>query len=226
MDISSSAIQFYQHQTCQEVAYLEERIERVRSRVESVKKYYEGVIEQFKKEIIALETKLENSNNSFSMFNNSFGDDIKADLTFPPSLGIGSSWSRESIIGENSWEMKNSSEEDTAGLNFPEESFFNWGHGVSDLGRGDGTRPFKLVRTEINEQNRVEVNGQNMMYMERSSEVDNLNNTRTTTTRSAQSSYSQLPMLLGKTRSATRLNQRGKGSSTTEQLVPYSNIRF
>ena len=97
MEISSSAIQFYQHQTSQEVAFLEERIERVMGRVESVKQYYEGVIEQFKREISTLEAKLENrSNSSSNMFNSSEGEesrkmgDIQADLGVPPSLGVGS----------------------------------------------------------------------------------------------------------------------------------------
>ena len=78
---------------------MEERIERVMGRVESVKQYYEGVIEQFKKEISSLKAKQENSSssfNSFNIFNSSEGEetrkmgDIQANLGVPPSLSVGS----------------------------------------------------------------------------------------------------------------------------------------
>ena len=75
---------------------MEERIERVMGRVESVKQYYEGGIEQFKKEISSLKTKQENSSSSFNIFNSSEGEetrkmgDIQADLGVPPSLSVGS----------------------------------------------------------------------------------------------------------------------------------------
>lgn len=244
MEISSSAIQFYQHQTSQEVAYLEERMKRVMGRVESVKQYYEGVIKQFKREISELEAKIENTNtttsSSFNILNSSeveetrkIGDIQQVDLGVPSSLSVGGGWSNfGGSSGENSWEI-NSPPQQESGFNFGDDlpHCFNYGTGVGDHGGvgGVGARPYKLVRTEITEQNKVEVDGQNMMFMERSSVVDNLNSTKTTT-RSAKSSYTQLPLLLsrlvGKTRSAPRLDQRAKGNLSFKQLVPYSSRRF
>jgi len=249
MEISSSAIQFYQHQTSQEVAYLEERIERVMGRVESVKQYYEGVIEQFKREISALEAKLENTSSSFNMFNSSEGEETRkmgdiqqVDLGVPSTLSVGGGWRNlGESSGENSWDIDSPQQQQEAGFNFGDDPTHLFNLGVGDqgggggggglVGEGVGARPYKLMRTEITAQNKVKVDGQNMMFMERSSVVDNFNKTKTTT-RSAKSSYTQLPLLLskfvgvGRTRSAPRLDQRSKGNLSFKQLVPYSSRRF
>ena len=167
---------FYQHETSQEMAFLEERIERVMGRVESVKQYYEGVIEQFKREISTLEAKLENrSNSSSNMFNSSEGEetrkmgDIQANLGVPPSLSVGNLGESS---GENSWEINSPEQhQEEAGFNFAEEPshFFHLGPGDQGGGGGGGAggvvgggggsvaRPYKLVRTKITEQNKWEV---------------------------------------------------------------------
>jgi len=245
MDICSSAILFYQNQTCQEVIYLEERIRRVMNRVESVKQYYEGVIEQFKREIASLETRLENSNTSSTTFTSRSSSDQLANTREDSRQGNGMQDGSSMVFGgfcdsspadgwelgaknEDSWEM-NMCKEETMGPNLGEEpSFLNWGPEIRDCGGRGVARPYELVRTKITEQNKVKMNGQDVMFMERSSVLDNLNNTRTIT-RSAQSSYNQLPLLLGKlvgkTRSAPRLDQRGRGTSHN-QLVPYTKRVF
>ena len=59
MEICASAIQFYQNQTSNELHLMEEKLKRIKSRVESVKEYYEGVIEQCKVDLNTLEDKLQ-----------------------------------------------------------------------------------------------------------------------------------------------------------------------
>ena len=80
MEVCNSAIQFYQYQTCNEVNLLEEEIRRMEGKLEAVKGYYEGVIEQIKMEISILEAKLayKSSSNSTSTFINAsnVGEDV------------------------------------------------------------------------------------------------------------------------------------------------------
>ena len=87
------------------------------------------------------------------------------------------------------------------------------------------SRSLKLKRTEITEENKITVNGQDVMLMERSTVLDNLNNIKTTT-RSAQSSYNQLPLLLdrlaGKSKSSFKLDTWRRENGSTKQVMPYT----
>ena len=59
MDIASRAVRFHQHLLTQEVNYLSARVERLVSKVEAVKQFYEVVIERLKVELAEVEGRLE-----------------------------------------------------------------------------------------------------------------------------------------------------------------------
>jgi len=203
MEICSSAIQFYQRQAMEEVNYLEEKVKRVKDRVEFVKDYYEGVIVQFKMEIGNLEAKLaERSSSSASASVSTFHTaKSSSDSSFyTASTGEGEmqdlDWTLKDTE-ENSFEMQESGGSIDF-LNESSPSFLNLGLPDFRAETACDARPYKLVRTEITEQSKVKVDGQDVLLMKRCSVLDNLNNTKTIT-RTAQSSNSQLhAMLLGR----------------------------
>jgi len=236
MEVCTSAIQFYQNQTCNEVNLMEEKIRSMKGKLESVKGYYEGVIQQFKKEISTLETKLANKSSSMSTSTfysaSSMGEDEDV-VTSTRMMGSGSDimpreeegwWMK--CIGDSSSDMNMQQEMDVFGFgNETSTPFFNLGAEEVDYGAEDpgDARPLRLLRTEVTEQNKITVNGKDVMFMEKSSILDNLNNTKTTT-RSAQSSYNQLPLLLarlaGKSKSSNKLDTRRR--ENTKQMIPYT----
>jgi len=236
MEVCTSAIQFYQNQTGSEVNLVEEKLRRMKGKLESVKGYYEGVIQQFKREISTLETKLANKSSSMSTFYSasSMGEDENVIMN-TRMMGSGSDiipreeegwWMK--CIGDDNSDMNMQKEMDMFG--FRNESscpFLNLGAEAVDYGAEDpgDARPLRLLRTEVTEQNKITVNGQDVMLMERSSVLDNLNNTKTTT-RSAQSSYNQLPSLLarlaGKSKSSSNLDTRRRENGSSKQMLPYT----
>merc|ERR1719435_533298 len=118
--------------------------------------------------------------------------------------------------------MNMPSEDDVFGFSHESPpSFVNLDAEVVDYGTEDhgDARSLRLIKTEVTEQNKIIVNGQDVMLMERSSVLDNLNNTKTTT-RSARSSYNQLPSLLarlaGKSKSSSNLDTRRRESRSTK----------
>jgi len=238
METCAYAIQFYQNQACEEVNLLEEKIKRMKGRVESVKEYYEGVIEQFKMEISTLEAKLANKSSSSSgTFYSALSTEEGAGLDMV--LGSGSNttvkeedggcgWIGSGTGGDTSFEFDVVKGSNVFGFSKNSSpSFLNFCPDLENLGveEAENARPLKLLRTEITEQNKVIVNGDDVVVMERSSVLDNVKNTKTIT-RSAQSSYNQLPLLLGrlvgkgKTKSSSKLDMRCRGNSN--QVVPYS----
>ena len=240
MEVCTSAIQFYQNQTCNEVNFMEEKMRRMKGKLESVKGYYEGVIEQFKMEISTLEAKLayKSSSNSTSTFFSASSMGGNVGMNTSMAIGSGSDvipteeegwWMK--CMGDSNVDLNLSQEKGVFDFNNePSASFLNLGAEVDDYGAEDpgDTRPFRLIRTEVTEENKIMVNGQDVMHMERSSVLDSSKNTKTFT-RSAQSSYSQLPLLLGrlvgKNKSSFRLDTRRRETGNSKQVIPYTKRR-
>ena len=235
MEVCGSAIQFYLNQTCTEQDHMEEKMRRMEGKLESVKEYYEGVIDQFKMEINALEVKLANksSSNSTSTF---YSASSRGEVGMNARIGSVSDivpreeeggWIKTK--GDSNFNLHLPNEKEVFGFSNEPSSppFLNLApeeeeYGVDDL---RDSRSLKLMRTEITEENKITVNGQDVMLMERSSVLDHLNNTKTTT-RSAQSSYNQLPTLLGrlvgKSKSSFKLDTRRRENGSTKQAIPYT----
>jgi len=235
MEVCTSAIQFYQNQTCNEVNLFEEKIRRMKGKLESVKGYYEGVIEQFQMEISTLKAKLANtssSNSTSTIYSaSSVGEGVRMNTRM---MSSGSDimpkeeegWGIKRM-GDSNSDMNMPSEDDVFGFSHESPpSFVNLDAEVVDYGTEDhgDARPLRLIKTEVTEQNKITVNGQDVMLMERSSVLDNLKNTKTTT-RSARSSYNQLPLLLarlaGKSKSSSMLDARRGEGRNTKQMIPY-----
>jgi len=235
METCAYAIQFYQNQACEQANLLEEKVKSMKGRLESVKEYYEGVIEQFKMEISTLEAKLANKSSSSSgTFYSARSTEEVAGLDMIVGSGSnismredgGCGWMGNGI-GDTSFEFDVAKESDVFGFSKNSTPSFNFWPELENLGveEAENARPLKLVKTEVTEATKVIVNGDDVVVMERSSVLDNVKNTKTIT-RSAQSSYNQLPLLLGrlvgkgKTKSSSKLDMRCKGNS--KQVVPYS----
>jgi len=256
MEICTSAIQFYSNQAWQEVNYLEERITRVMGRVDSVKQYYEEVIAQFKKELEVVETKLEEAHKS-----NSYNTDTEtsSDLSeFVQHAGVEARRLAMARVGqmvgawgggskeEDIWEFHGNSElgeeNKVTFFHTAEENTGTWGQPSGEVGFGTaGSKVgscYELVKAEMTEQNKVKMNGQDLLFMERKSVVDTMNNTSfASTTKTTRASYTQLPLLLNRlvtkrgpkqATSAPRLGQAGAPTKplSFNQLVPFNNRRF
>ena len=237
MEICASAIQFYQNQTSNELHLMEEKLKRMKSRVESVKEYYEGVIEQFKVEINTLEDKLQcqaKSSSSCSILYSALSS-LEEDDEPKMMMEIRADINNKEDEVER---LQNFSREDSFDMNITNEctvfdsnqesspSFLNLGpdgefFGAKSVGEAG---PYRLVKTEITEENKVIVNGQDVMRLKRHSILDHVTINTKTTTRSAQASYNQLPFLLldrlvGKNKSSSNLDVRARGSNK-----PYSKM--
>lgn len=234
METCAYAIQFYQNQTSEEVNRLEEKVRSMKGGVETAKEYYEGVIEQFKMEISTLEARLASkSSSSSSSFYSAQSTEESGRLDMIVGRGSDKTFMEDGRcewigtgMGENSLEFDEAKESNVFDVSEKSSpSFLNFCPKLDsfEVKETENSRPLKLVRTEITEQNRVNVNGENVVTMERSSVFDNEKNVKTVT-RSAQSSYDQIPLLLdrlaGKTKSSFKSDMRYGGNS--KQGVPYS----
>ena len=246
MEICSSAIQFYYHQTSHQASFLNARNLRLTSRLNSVREYYDSVIEHLSVQIKTLEARLSDQDGFTTRSGNNFKQTVD-------SVDVDSGDCQWSVASSNNMMYNDTVEKVDCAGGFSNSTFRSCSdpqfllRNIPSVESAEKMNvpkskiyyspnpPSPLLKSGLFDEQTSSRSRGSYPYMNDNSMCDGIeynNSVLKVHKKSAQSSYNQLPLLLGKITGQRKSStydgssEDNGGSESCRKIMPYRRRRY